>query len=367
VIVNPEKDKNTILLLSDYFNEIRYIKLQTSDACILEKISKVLTDGENVFISTLHSSSSRLLFFSSDGLFIREIGHQGRGPGEFSAVLDFDIDRSKKTIYILDTPGNILEYDYSGRFIKTHKSESRPSKILLAHDVLYLFTPWPNYILNKDHAVQTRQLSDENKVNYLINRKPYAFERTSGTLTYTNFFAGVNDKNNIDFFEEKFDTLYCINSKKIGPRIVIDLKKDIPRDLYSISDYNKALQEHRYNTLSDFISIKNYLFFKIISPPAIIYYYTYNKSTSDLRMHDVTNDKQYFFNDIDGGYTFKPEGISENGVLYSVIDCYKLIDHFANTGSRLTYRDKTRYEALKKLVTSSKIDDNPVIMLVTLK
>ena len=171
MIVNPGKDKEATLYLSDFADEVRYIKLQTNDACMLEKIQKVLIDGDNVFISSLHSNSSRLLLFNSNGLFIKEIGLQGRGPGEFNTVLDFDLDRSNKIVYILDTPGNIYVYDYSGKYLKTIKSGSKPSKLLVSNNALYLFTAWPDYILNKGYAVQVRPLSDENTGGFLLSRK----------------------------------------------------------------------------------------------------------------------------------------------------------------------------------------------------
>jgi|WetSurMetagenome_2_1015567.scaffolds.fasta_scaffold126044_1 hypothetical protein len=368
VIVNPEKDKKTTLLLSDFADEVRYIKLQTSDVCMLEKISKVLTDGDNVFISTSYSNSSRLLFFKSDGLFIREIGQQGRGPGEFSAVLDFDIDRSEKKIFILDSSGNIYVYDYNGKYLQLIKSGTKPARILLSYNELYLFTAWPDYILNKGYAIKTLHLSNENMYGLKLSRKPFSYERKPGTMIYNNFFAGVNEDNSIDFYEDKFDTLYNINSiGKVQPKYIIELKNDLPRNLYTTTDYSRALADH-YNTLSNFISTKNYLFFKIITPkPATIFYYSFNKTTKEISMHNVTNDRQYFLNDLDGGYTFRPDGIAEAGVLYSSVDSYKLLDHFSNSFNQAKYMDKAGFETLKKLINSSKVDDNPVIMLVTLK
>lgn len=87
--IDPEKDKDTNFLLSEIAREVKYVKLETKDNCMISMIMKLLTDGDYVFISSHQGAVSRLFVFTDEGIFLNEIGSPGRGPGEFSTVLDF--------------------------------------------------------------------------------------------------------------------------------------------------------------------------------------------------------------------------------------------------------------------------------------
>jgi|WetSurMetagenome_2_1015567.scaffolds.fasta_scaffold126541_2 hypothetical protein len=368
VYINPRNDTEANFLLSDFAKAINYIKLQTSDLCVVSSISKILIDDEKIFVKSPFSSFYRLLLFSSDGTFLNEIGRSGRGPGEYATVLDFAIDRSRKIVYILDSMGKVLIYDYKGKYLDTILITSKPSGILFTDESLVLLSAWPDYYLNKGFAIQIKELSGSKNDVYLFNRKSVEFKRGQGVVSNLNYFYTISNNSTLIFFEDKFDTLYSVNSKfAIEAELVFHLKDDLPKDLLTVSDYTNALKSH--NCLSDFIKVKNHLFFKIITPnPVITYYYHYDIETGKTEKHNVTNDRQYFFNDIDGGITFKPIGIAEEGVLYTYFDCYKLKDHLAGINNRKTrINDKVKYEYLKGLIQNSDVNDNPIIILVTLK
>jgi len=367
ITINPDKDKEVTFLLSDFASNVKYIKLQTDETCMVAQIFKLLIDGENIFIESQYGVDSRLLRFTSEGDFVNEIGLPGRGPGEYSAVLDFTLNKSKKIIYILDTMGKILLYDYSGTYFNTIKLDSRPSNLLFYNDALFLFSAWPDYYLNKGYGIEIKQLSENKKDIYLLNRKQIKFQREQGVIIYPNYFYGINANKSISFLEAKFDTLYNIDSKyNIQPKMVLNLINKVPRDLLTTNDYINARKTH--NTYFNFIEVNNYIFFTLITAKLTTYFYLLNKSSGEVLKHNVTADKHYIFNDIDGGLSFKPQGLADEGVLYSSIDCYSLKDHLTkNYSKNVKLKNPAEKENLKKLVKNSDLSDNPIIMLVILK
>ena len=51
--------------------------------------------------------------FDGKGKFVRRIGRQGQGPGEYSLVLSLDVDRENELSYLLDN-GKVNVYSLTG-------------------------------------------------------------------------------------------------------------------------------------------------------------------------------------------------------------------------------------------------------------
>jgi hypothetical protein len=366
--VSPNKDKEVNFLLSEIANQVNYIKLETNEKCMIARIKKLLFDKENVFIVTHQGAVSRLFLFTSDGKFVKEIGSQGIGPGEYSSVLDITLDKSKKMIYFLDTMGKVFKYDYSGKYLNTIKLDSRPESILFSNDALYLFTSWPDYYLNKGYGIQVKELSANKKDTYVLNRKYVKNPFGNKSIVYANYCYGINTDKSVYFLDAKFDTLYNIDSNYIiNPTMSLSLEDKIPINLFTLDDYNNAIQ--KYSNYFRFIKTRNYIFFSVMTAnPSTLYFYRLNLSSGELLKHNVTKDKSYVFNDIDGGLPFNPEGLADDGVLYSVLDCYKLKEHLSKgLYSKQKVLNPTQTNELKKTVQNSDYSDNPIIMRVTLK
>jgi len=365
--INPEKDKEVNFLLSEIAKQVKYIKLETNEKCVIAWIKKLLIDGENVFIASHQGVVSRLFLFSSDGKFINEIGSPGRGPGEFSTVLDFTLNKVKRIIYILDTSGKIFLYDYSGKYLNTLKLDTRPTSILYSNEALFLFTAWPDYGFNKGYGIEIKQLAGNKKDIFLLNREQIkAPKQQQGVMVDHNYFYGVDKDGIICFLDAKFDTLYHIDPNyEIKPKMLINLIKKMPRDLFTVEESLEARKTH--NLASRYIIAGNYIFFSLITADQISYSYRFNISSGELLKHNISKDKNYITNDFDGGLSFKPEGLADEGVLYSALDCDKLKEHLANSNQNKKPSKLIKTTDLLKLVQNSDYSDNPVIMFVILK
>jgi hypothetical protein len=365
IVIDPSKDKEKITYLSEIAKKVEYIKLETTSECYITNIAKLIVSDSILLIKSPYTDYNRLLMFNVDGGFIKEIGSYGRGPGECLSVFDFTVNKIEKLIYILDSMGKFLVYDYSGKYIKTVSFDSRPTNILYHNGAIFLFNAWPDYSLNNGFGITIMPTGKGEKPIYLLNRKSIKAQRARDVLIYANYFFGVNNDNSVSFFEAKFDTLYNINTKfQIQPKLVFQLVNDLPRDLLTTDDYRLALKKH--NTHSSFLEVNNFLFFTVITPkPSKKYLYTVNKLSGEISKHYIDDSKTYIYNDVDGGLSFNPQGVAEQGVLYSTFDCYQLKEYLKDKTGHLNDPIKLNY--FNKLVQNSDISDNPIIMLVTVK
>jgi hypothetical protein len=365
IVIDPSKDKEKITYLSEIAKKVEYIKLETTSKSYITKITKLIVSDSILLVRSPYTDSDRLLMFKLDGSFIKEIGSYGRGPGEYHSVLDFTVNKKEKLIYILDSMGKFLVYDYSGRYIKSINLDSRPSSILYNNDAIFLFHAWPDYSLNNGFGITIMPTGKGQKPIYLLNRKSIKAQRVRHVLIYPNYFFGVNNDNSVSFFEAKFDTLYTINTKfNIQPKLVFKLVNDLPRDLLTTDDYLVAMKKH--NTHSSFLEVNNFIFFTVFTAkPVKKYLYIMNKSSGETSRHCIDESKTYIYNDVDGGLSFNPQGVAERGVLYSTFDCYQLKEYLKDKTGHLNDPIKLNY--FNKLVQNSDISDNPIIMLVTVK
>jgi len=367
VYVDPNKSLDKQLRLSEIASDIKYIKLETNDSCFIGEIKKAVLDDSYIFISSPYKDYTRLLMFSVNGKFIRNIGISGRGPGEYSDVMDFCLNRAEQIIYILDPLGKILSYNYSGKYLKTINLTCRPAGLLFFNNMLWLFSAWPDYYLNNGFCILVIPTDKKIGTTYLLNRNWINAKRTPNTLVYPNYFFAKNSNNSISFFEEKFDTIYYIDSQfKVTPKFVIKLTNELPWNLLTTTEYNQAVKTH--NALFDFLETKKYFFFSVMIPnPASTYFFVVSKENGEIIKHN-TKDKQYILNDLDGGLTFIPKGFASENVLYSSIDCFRLKEYMEGLKSKnQLFKNASQNNRLSQLALGSDISDNPILVFLYLK
>jgi len=115
---------------------------ESSDTFGAPSAVAVAANGD-IFIADGHSGcncpNARILKFSKDGQFIKQIGKKGSGPGEFDGphALAFD---SQGRLFVADRSNNRIQIlDQDGRFIAEWKQFGRPSGVFIdANDVLYV-------------------------------------------------------------------------------------------------------------------------------------------------------------------------------------------------------------------------------------
>ena len=75
------------------------IVLEDTDESLLGKVDKLEVCDNNLYVL---EKGRGLFLFNKQGKFIKMIGRQGKGPGEYIDPDDISIDRENKKIYVLE-------------------------------------------------------------------------------------------------------------------------------------------------------------------------------------------------------------------------------------------------------------------------
>jgi len=130
----------TELQTSKLLDDIEYIPLETKEECLIGKVEKMQCLNNTIYI--LDAKNTKKLFvFDLTGKYKFCIDNYGRGPEEYSSIMDFSVDKKTGNIYILDFPLKISEYDTSGLHVKDYplpKTNIDIVKFMYADDGFFL-------------------------------------------------------------------------------------------------------------------------------------------------------------------------------------------------------------------------------------
>lgn len=133
------EDSRKLLNTSDLIdtNFIQTIVLETTSGNLISRVKQIFLTENHLFI--LNKIPSEIFMFDKDGKYIRKIGQQGRGAGEYLNIENIYVDENKQEIVLLDSKNcKIFIYNYNGDFIKTISNKHNPyGHVARLNDTLY--------------------------------------------------------------------------------------------------------------------------------------------------------------------------------------------------------------------------------------
>lgn len=344
--VNLERDINNIssIPLSSIGSRLEYIPLETNPACMVRGISKVSVLDSLLFIS----DDYRLLAFDKNGRFIRKIGSEGRGPGEYLRVLDFAVNKKGKEIYLLSAR-QVFIYDLDGQFKRDFRISFPCSQFVLNEKDELIF-----------HPVNIAQATDEPVYSlYFLNKNGKIKTRINNTLKRENGGIAIPIsplyfyKDILHFMEFGIDTLYRYENLIKTPYIIFQTGNlKFPPD----PTINEVPGIHGKIWISDILEIKESFFIKVWWGVSIsISNCLYDKLTSEF----IVLKNNSFTNDIDAGISFWPKTIINDSIMVDFADAYDLIKSYKKE-AKGTEQSAQLENIMKNLTETS----NPVIMIL---
>ena len=375
---------------SDMFSSIELIPLETKDECLIggENLQIILND-DFIFIKDPgigFVSRENLYGFDHTGKFINEIGRKGNGPGEYTNISYFFINIEKPYIYVVDFT-KILEYDFSGRFIRSFPKPKPDDEFL--SNIFYtgedLFISQMSYNGNNRFKYC---LFDQNGDTVKTFPSSIFFEKDgSWTSTFHGALYPVRVDKRVYLKDYINDTLYVLINKELQPAYI-----------FSFGNYSmpKESLENRQNRSNNTVTIRNLIgmpnfFFYGVSVPDIFYrpkskpihnpldngllptdgqiYGLYNIAQKTNILLDTDDFFQKgFINDINGGFPFLPKYYAGNNMVvdvWNVIEMKEMLteEYF----SKQTIKNQQAHQKLKELLKILKDDDNPVVVIAKLK
>lgn len=346
--VNLERDINNIssIPLSYLGSKLEYIPLETDHACMIRGISNLSVSDSLLFVSDHY----RLLVFDRRGKYKRQIGSTGRGPGEYSRVLDFVVDKKNNEVYVLSAR-QVLVYDFNGQFKRDFKFSFPCSQFVLNEkDELVL------------HPINIAQATDEPVYSwYILNKNGKSKTKIINTLKRVNGGIAIPMSplymynGTLHFMEFGIDTLYSYENHEKRPHAIFqagNLKFPPDPTLEEVPTINGKIW------VSDVLETKKSFFIKIWWDVSVsISNCVYDKLTSKFTI--LKNNG--FTNDIDGGISFWPETIINDSLMIDFADAFDLIKYSKDKNNSENREQTSPLEDVIKNLTES---SNPVIIIL---
>jgi hypothetical protein len=371
--IDPRTFEDNILTLRSFVDEVRYIPL--SDKIKIGTIRGFKISSKAIYIVSDESNGGegngiqQLIRFNRNGDDPVMIGKVGRGPEEYLLGSNFAVDEQNNRIYINGKVNTIMVYDTTGSYLREFRLQDpdiRFSEIELLSE-RYLLVP---VAMRGARSATLWNITDTlgHVVSGKTNTTP-SFETRIGSNGGTWMFNG-----NLSYWVDYNDTIFSIK-----PDFTYDInyiltpgdhrkpKEDIPVTL----DLPERLLE--YFSPHFFIETENYLVCRYNFKGTFWYVFIDKRSlkTSSCSFKISKDETGGIVNDLDGGLEFSPEVSFEEGdkeFLAGFIHPFSLKSLVASDafkGNSLPARDKK--DNLIKLANSLDENDNPVLMIVTLK
>lgn len=376
--------------LSNFLAEIRYIPLN-GNTLNINRIDRLDVTDDLILVS----NPSQCLLFDIKGNIIRSIGEEGRGPNEYTSIVNscFGFDNN---IYV-QIINNFLEFGRDGIF----KSSFNIKK---DKDPLFYMTSW---ILMNDSLFfgQVPLSTGNDNIKAIIFDKygttRYNFFNHIFLQRHNNFFSSDDSwarfyryKGRIYYKEKMNDTLFCLTDKfKLEPRVSFSIGKYSDLKVYreginreDFSPFNYVFVNSVYE-ISDFLlldcafgdhtparritPIKNMGKLSWFNTSNVLGLYS-KASKSLVFIKPTSTDNPLFttgfFNDIDAGPRFYPLKQVNDSTFVMWIEAKHLKDHVASNDFKNNvpkYPEKKK--ELEELANKLTLFDNPVLMFVTFK
>ena len=395
-IKNMEK-----IFISQFSEDIRYIPLSIDTAYPLYWTTHLYVDFSKDFI--LDSDGRTCILYDAKGHFIRQIGRQGRGPGEYLGIKYVKLINDGIVVYDY-VSDDLIKYKMDGSFVQRYTSGLTGNKQYRFIDGFFLDD---SLILgNIENFTGTDEYKaliidyHGNIIRYFRNYIFFSLEsglhhaQSPGSAIYYRF-------GNKTFFKEFLnDTLFqLIDKYELTPSYIFDFGKFKEPLSVRGKDWNKIdlstyINIYRICQTENFI-ILNCGFGKyfpakrltpeIISLPGTKDYTQWYNTTGVIGVYDKDSRELVFstpsstnnhlstsglYNDIDGGPRFMPLGMVNDSTMVMKIRFDYLVEHIASeefNKSQPKYPEKKK--KLELFVDSLKNADfdNPVYMFVTFK
>jgi hypothetical protein len=306
--------------LSSIGNQLEYIPLETNPNCMIEKIQHIIFSEDFMFIADY----TKILQFDRKGKFLRQIGANGRGPGEYLGITGLCIDPKNKKIFV-NVCGDgceILEYDFNGSFIKSINQPWRSYQFIVYDTTGFIF----HFTHDNDSTVYSKYnfyITDhEFNPIYKIKRNFIRKSNIAARKIPLYYFNNI-----LHFKQYTVDTLYTLENEKPEPYAIYRLGKSKlnPNIMFDGRNPNVAemIKEIKnYFEISKILENENYLFTNIAFGVAdSSKYCLFNKKSAETTIIEDVG----FKNDIDGGIRFWPEYIYNDNILVDYVDAFNLL------------------------------------------
>lgn len=360
VRIRPEFKTET-LKMSDLYEVIKYLPLQTNEDCIFGNITKLIVRDH--FFWIFDDLTNSIFCFDEDGNFKFKISKEGKGPGEYIKINDFIY--YDKCIYVLDVgSGKILVYDNSGEFkFEIRERVYSTSFEKMDENFVFYLAFMQNERYKKGNQFQNFIITDSllRKVNAFL---PFSKEIAANTI--------IRSPRNLQRYGQEVliwqpldNRIYLYNNHLLTAKYKIDfgeeneeiqsaIMKQVSSPNWNAGKTEELMGQFNYCSIIDLVDTESFLHF-IYRQNEYFHFVFFIKGTGkviDLSARTDGNSSPVpLINDIDGVLHY-PLLTSSSDTVYSYANAYELIvNNHENPG-------------IKNSLTEN---SNPVIVFIKMK
>lgn len=335
------------IMLNELASDIRYVPLETTDDCLMNNEFYIMQyTGEDII-------TSGIFHFDKNGKFLNKIGSKGQGPEEYLQGLFAFGDWKNKLLYVQNWT-TLTCYGFDGTFVRSVPTPQLNMGAAGLFDENHILYSNDIYYADKANPIQLYMVDSQNgkTVNkwrgHLEENKKYGMILTSRDFMY-------NYDNSLFYKPALENVIFKILSPK---------KRQL---VYKFDCSGKDIDV----SADEVDPKKRFQFLSVYWAKETAQYLFVNygmKNISRLGIYD--KEKKTFTNvtikdNLAGGYDIHPAWTSDDNHLLMVYYAGGLLQDKEKRYS--TGLLPERKKELDELLKNIKEDDNPVVILVTLK
>ena len=335
------------IMLNELASDIRYVPLETTDDCLMNNEFYIMQyTGEDII-------TSGIFHFDKNGKFLNKIGSKGQGPEEYLQGLFAFGDWKNKLLYVQNWT-TLTCYGFDGTFVRSVPTPQLNMGAAGLFDENHILYSNDIYYADKANPIQLYMVDSQNGKTvskwrgHLEENKKYGMILTSRDFMY-------NYDNSLFYKPALENVIFKILSPK---------KRQL---VYKFDCSGKDIDV----TADEVDPKKRFQFLSVYWAKETAQYLFVNygmKNISRLGIYD--KEKKTFTNvtikdNLAGGYDIHPAWTSDDNHLLMVYYAGGLLQDKEKRYS--TGLLPERKKELDELLKNIKEDDNPVVILVTLK
>lgn len=335
------------IMLNELASDIRYVPLETTDDCLMNNEFYIMQyTGEDII-------TSGIFHFDKNGKFLNKIGSKGQGPEEYLQGLFAFGDWKNKLLYVQNW-NTLTCYGFDGTFVRSVPTPQLNMGAAGLFDENHILYSNDIYYADKANPIQLYMVDSQNGKTvskwrgHLEENKKYGMILTSRDFMY-------NYDNSLFYKPALENVIFKILSPK---------KRQL---VYKFDCSGKDIDV----SADEVDPKKRFQFLSVYWAKETAQYLFVNygmKNISRLGIYD--KEKKTFTNvtikdNLAGGYDIHPAWTSDDNHLLMVYYAGGLLQDKEKRYS--TGLLPERKKELDELLKNIKEDDNPVVILVTLK
>ena len=335
------------IMLNELASDIRYVPLETTDDCLMNNEFYIMQyTGEDII-------TSGIFHFDKNGKFLNKIGSKGQGPEEYLQDLFAFGDWKNKLLYVQNWT-TLTCYGFDGTFVRSIPTPQLNMGAAGLFDENHILYSNDIYYADKANPIQLYMVDSQNGKTvskwrgHLEENKKYGMILTSRDFMY-------NYDNSLFYKPALENVIFKILSPK---------KRQL---VYKFDCSGKDIDV----SADEVDPKKRFQFLSVYWAKETAQYLFVNygmKNISRLGIYD--KEKKTFTNvtikdNLAGGYDIHPAWTSDDNHLLMVYYAGGLLQDKEKRYS--TGLLPERKKELDELLNNIKEDDNPVVILVTLK